>query len=246
MIDRPWLADPDERKRFGLLLGAIVIAFAVQGVAEPGPWEEVIVTALLAATLLLALWIAEVRPRFWQAAFLLAVAMLIASISQAVAGNVDSLPSRLENLLLVTIAPPAIVVGIIRTLRERGRVTLEAVFGVLAVYILGGMFFAFVYGALDRVDRPFFAGGQAATVAHCLYYSFTTLATVGYGDFTARGNLGHTLSVSEALVGQIYLVTIVAVIVSNLGRGRPIQEQDPGTPQGPQGEAPKPSNATGG
>jgi hypothetical protein len=53
-----------------------------------------------------------------------------------------------------------------------------------------------------------------------LYYSFTTLTTVGYGDFTARTNLGHTLSVSEALTGQIYLVTIVSLVVANLGRRR--------------------------
>ena len=49
-----------------------------------------------------------------------------------------------------------------------------------------------------------------------MYFSFTTLATVGYGDFVAEANLGHTLSILEALIGQIYLVTIVSLIVSNL------------------------------
>jgi hypothetical protein len=84
------------------------------------------------------------------------------------------------------------------------------------------MLFGFVFGSIDRLGgNPFFAGGQPATVAHCLYYSFTTLTTVGYGDLTARTNLGHTLSVSEALLGQIYLVTIVSLIVANLGRSRP-------------------------
>jgi hypothetical protein len=80
------------------------------------------------------------------------------------------------------------------------------------------MFFAFVYGTIGRAAAPFFAGGQPASVASCLYYSFTTLATVGYGDLTARSNLGHTLSVSEALLGQIYLVTVVSVLVANLRR----------------------------
>ena len=55
---------------------------------------------------------------------------------------------------------------------------------------------------------------------HQLYFSFTTLTTVGYGDYTAASNLGHTLAMAEALIGQIYLVTVVAVIVSNLGRSR--------------------------
>jgi hypothetical protein len=125
---------------------------------------------------------------------------------------------RIANLLLVTLAPPAIVVGIVRALRARGRVTLEAVFGVLCLYILVGMFFAFLYGAIDRIGQDFFAQGAQATTSNCLYFSFTTLTTVGYGDFTAATNLGHTLSVSEALLGQIYLVTVVAVFVGNLIR----------------------------
>jgi hypothetical protein len=85
--------------------------------------------------------------------------------------------------------------------------------------MLVGMTFGFIYGAIDRFGAgPFFAEGHSATVSHCLYFSFTTLATVGYGDFVARTDLGHTLAVSEALIGQIYLVTVVSLIVSNLGR----------------------------
>lgn len=91
--------------------------------------------------------------------------------------------------------------------------------GVLSLYMLMGMFFAFVYGALDRLGGdPFFAEGTPATVANCLYYSFTTLTTVGYGDLVARSDVGHTLSIFEALTGQIYLVTVVSLIVGNLGR----------------------------
>jgi len=63
---------------------------------------------------------------------------------------------------------------------------------------------------------PDTAHEHLASVAHCLYFSLTTLATVGYGDFVARSDLGHTLAVSEALIGQIYLVTVVSLIVSNL------------------------------
>jgi hypothetical protein len=77
-----------------------------------------------------------------------------------------------------------------------------------------------LYGAIDRIDGSFFSQGVAATASRCLYFSFTTLTTVGYGDLTAASNLGHTLAVSEALLGQVYLVTVVSVIVGNLGRRR--------------------------
>ncbi len=53
-----------------------------------------------------------------------------------------------------------------------------------------------------------------------VYYSFVTLTTVGYGDLTASTGIGRMLSVTEALVGQLYLVTVVAILVSNLGRNR--------------------------
>ena len=55
-------------------------------------------------------------------------------------------------------------------------------------------------------------------MSQCLYFSFTCLTTIGFGDLTARTDLGHTLSVFEGLIGQIYLVTVVSLIVANLGR----------------------------
>jgi len=65
-----------------------------------------------------------------------------------------------------------------------------------------------------------FADGVSATTSNCLYFSFTTLTTVGYGDVLTSSNLGHTIAVTEALVGQIYLVTVVALLVSDLGARR--------------------------
>jgi voltage-gated potassium channel Kch len=52
-----------------------------------------------------------------------------------------------------------------------------------------------------------------------LYFSFATLTTVGYGDLVAATDLGRSLAISEALIGQIYLVTVVALIVGNLRPG---------------------------
>ena len=205
-----------------MLLAAIVVAFAVQGIAEPGRVEEVLVSVLLGATLLLALRVADAKPRIVAPAILIVGALILTSILDAANGDVGGGATRISNALLVALAPPAIIVGVLRSLRAKQAVTLEAVFGVLCVYLLLGMFFASVYGTIDRLGgNPFFAGGQTATVARCLYFSFATLTTAGYGDLTARSNLGHTLSVSEALLGQIYLVTVVSLIVANLGRGRP-------------------------
>jgi hypothetical protein len=206
------------RERFGLLLAAIVAAFAVQGIATPGPVEQVFVSILLAATLLLSLWVAEAKPVLMWPAVATSILVVGATIVESATGTVDGSATRAANLLLVTLAPPAVVIGIVRGLRARNEVTVETVFGVLCLYILLGMFYASVYGVIDRISGSFFTQDVAATVSRCLYFSFTTLTTVGYGDLTAASNLGHTLSVAEALTGQIYLVTVVSVIVANLGR----------------------------
>jgi hypothetical protein len=210
------------KERYGALLGAIVVAYAIQGIANPGRWEQAVMTALLGVTLVLAYRVADAKRWVLRLAVAVVGVLIALSLGNAIGGSVNDGATRIADALLVIFAPPAIIIGVIRTLRARQAVTVEAVLGVLCVYILVGMFFAYVYGSIDYVGgSPFFAGTEPATVARCLYFSFASLTTVGYGDLTARTNLGHTLSVSEALLGQVYLVTVVSLIVANLGRHRP-------------------------
>lgn len=206
---------------YGTLLALIMAAFAIEGIAEPGRWELVLLTALLAATLMTSLRVADARRGWRRAAGIILLALVALSLADALTGNVNERWARLANALLVALAPGAIVVGLVRRLRQTRAVTVEAVIGVVCVYVLLGLFYSFLYGFVDRVSgAPFFAGAQQATIARCLYFSFTTLSTVGYGDLTAGTNLGKTLAVSEALFGQVYLVTVVSLIVGNLGRRR--------------------------
>jgi hypothetical protein len=209
------------RQRYGLLLAAVVVSFAVQGIVPGGDWQEVLVTALVGTTLVLALRAGEVDPRLVAGAAAVAAILVALVAVLAATGHASDRVARLADGLLVVFAPPAVVLGVLRGVRERGAVTVQAVLGVLCIYLLIGMFCASLYGAIDRLGgQAFFADGIAATTSNCLYFSFTTLTTVGYGDLTARTNLGHTLAVSQALVGQIYLVTVVALLVANLGRQR--------------------------
>jgi hypothetical protein len=205
--------------RYGLLLVATIASVAVQGVARPGAVQQVVVTALAGGTLVLAFYAADLAPRFTRAVAVFAAAAVAVAIVRATAGGVGEGASRAVNAALIALGPPAVAIGLLRELRDAGEVRLSAVSAVLCLYVLIGMGFGFVYGAIDNLGGdPFFANGAPATVTHCLYFSLTTLATVGYGDFVARSDLGHTLSVSEALLGQIYLVTVVSLIVSNLRR----------------------------
>ena len=211
-----------ERHRYGFLLLSVLLSIAIQGIVPPGSVQQVIVTALAAASVVLAFRAAGVRPRLVSAAEVLALLVLAASVLRAVGGGIGEGAALAMNATLVALGPPVIAVGVLRDLRVHQQERIQSVMGVLAFYLLVGMLFAFTYGAIDRLGGdPFFAGGQEATASNCIYFSFTTLTTVGYGDFAARSNLGHTLAVFEALIGQIYLVTIVSLIVSNLRPARP-------------------------
>ena len=99
--------------------------------------------------------------------------------------------------------------------------------GALCIYVLLGMLWAFGYGAIGAFESgPFFAEQATANVSDFLYFSFVTLTTVGYGDLTAAGGLGRAIAVVEALFGQLYLVTVVALVVSRMARMAPVAAVD--------------------
>ncbi len=219
-VDRAYL------RRYARLLAVIVAAFLIEGIATPGRWELAILAVLLGSTLLLALHASKARSEVFRVAAGLVVVVVAFSLLQALLGEIDERLVKLANAIVVVFGPPVIALGVLRRMRETRSVPLDAVIGVLCIYLLLGMFFASVFGALDHLGgKGFFAQGVPATIPHCTYFSFTTLATIGYGDLTAASNLGHTLSVSEGLLGQVYLVTVVSLIVGNLGRRRPPGER---------------------
>jgi hypothetical protein len=107
-----------------------------------------------------------------------------------------------------------------RQLVTHPRISGATILGALCTYLLIGMLFASVFATVNAVSStPFFVTETAPRSLDFLYFSYVTLTTVGYGDLTAAGDLGRML-VTEALLGQLYLVTVVAVVIGNLGRER--------------------------
>lgn len=216
-------AERRPRRRYGALLLCATCLLAVQGVFPPGRVQQLLVAVLAGACLVLAVRDADLSLVVLRWALALAAAVLVVSVLRAVAGGVSEGAARLCIAALLGLGPPAVAIGVVRDVRSSGRVELGAISGVLALYLLVGMAFAFVYGGIDRLaSEPFFASGADATVSRCLYLSFTTLTTVGYGDLTAGADLGRTLAIFEALMGQIYLVTVVSLLVGNLRRPAPV------------------------
>ena len=125
-------------------------------------------------------------------------------------GSAVGLTYLLPIVLLVTATLP---VTLSRVLRHR-RVTHETVLGALCIYVLLGLLFAFVYLAIGDIGGSFFAQEGPRRQSEYVYFSFVTLTTLGFGDLSPAVGLPQAAVVLEALLGQIFLVTLVARLVT--------------------------------
>jgi hypothetical protein len=207
-------------RSFAAVLGLIVAAVLFQMAAPDEEWARLVTIGLQGAVVIAALSTAGADRRLMRAARIAIVILFLTSTVTVISfGGVGPAIPRLVGLFLVLLAPFAIAVGMRRELLDDRQITMRTLYGALCMYLLLGLAFAFTYNAIeDLSEQAFFSGGRDGHPADYLYYSFTTMTTTGYGDFTAGTGLGRGLSMIEALAGQIYLVTVVALLVSNLGR----------------------------
>ncbi|MGO8950707.1 MAG: ion channel [Ktedonobacterales bacterium] len=204
---------------YGLVLVLFLVDYIAVSTLLSSSWGRVFTIFFLGATLLVTLRASQSR-RIWQ---LLAVAYLVvgtlsALISALVPGaaSFSQLITILAGVLLLV--TPVVILGHISTHRV---VTTQTVLGAICVYLLIGFSFAFIYSAAALLmSSPFFIGNPPATINNTLFFSYTTLTTVGYGNLIPASNLGQTFAMLEVLFGQIYLVLIVARLVSLWGKER--------------------------
>ena len=210
---------------YGWLLLLILTSLAFQLGAPDEEWARLVTIALQSVTLLAALRVSGAH-RWLIRAVVVAMAVAVAGTAGVFisAGEVGAVGARAIGFALVLLAPAAIGLGIVRQARAAGMITVRTMFGVLCVYLLLGMAFGFAYGLISAIDDGrFFAQITDGAQADFLYFSFVTMTTTGFGDLTAAYDLGRSVAVTEALIGQIYLVTVVALIISRLGRQGPVR-----------------------
>jgi hypothetical protein len=129
--------------------------------------------------------------------------------------------------VIVAAIPVTLIGGLARLVQERG-VTIQVVAGALAIYLLVGLLFASIIAFVSHIETGAYFKQGTETDAIDLYYSFTVLTTTGFGDYTPAEPFGHALAVLEMLTGQLYLVTVIGLVVGNyagrrMGRGEDVQ-----------------------
>jgi hypothetical protein len=198
---------------YGSLLALLLANFFLLELVDDQRWGAVGSTLLSALALLVAISDPDVGGRITRRHWALVAACVALAPIVLIVNTVSlvGLTYLLPVALLVTATLP---VTISRVLHHR-RVTYETVLGALCAYVLIGLLFAFVYLAVDDFrDTGFFAQGGPHSQGEFLYFSFVSLTTLGFGDLSPSVGLPQALTVMEALIGSVFLVTLVARLVT--------------------------------
>jgi hypothetical protein len=197
---------------FGLVLGLVLITFILTSLLSNEGWGAVLIMAVTGATSVVALTSAQVPTRYVHLAIYLSALSLLLAILEAVTGAYVWL--NLGGVIQVTLLAVATVSVLIRVVTSV-EVNARTILGAISVYTTLGLLFGFAYEAIGRVQStPFFSGEPHIHHGDYLFFSYTTLTTTGYGDLVPAGQPGEMIATFEMLIGQIFLVTLVAGLVS--------------------------------
>jgi ion channel len=243
--EQRWFSDEGASlDRFGLVLGLSALSVAVLALVDLGDVPEGFkselasmgVTITVGLTLVFALRASGVAKRPRRAAEIAVGLVVVGTIAftfldgivgvQGSQGLDISRPSYVWTL--ITVVSPVVV---LRRVVKHETVTKQTLFGAVAVYLLLALAFNYAFLAVDNVGggSPFFANPESTS--SFMYFSLSTITTVGYGDLTAVSDTGRFLSSAEAVLGQIFLVMVVARLVSLYSMASATS-----TPRGEQGE----------
>jgi hypothetical protein len=177
-------------------------------------WVALAAIALQFAALRLTLRVSGVSRRWSLLGSIAGLLVLVVGVAALFAVEDIGRLVALVVWILLALSTIAAVASRVRTYRY---VSLQSVMGLLVIYVLLGVTFGLLYLLFELVDPPAFAQGEQG-VSGAMYMSFITLATVGYGDVSPGSDVVRSLAIAESIIGQLYLVSVVSLAVSRLGR----------------------------
>jgi voltage-gated potassium channel Kch len=202
--------------RYGVLLSLLIATYLASAFTR-SHWIGAAQLAVFVATGFLALRSSGLPLRRARLLGLVGLAVSVAAFALTVARPNDeavAAASIWTGLLLL-----ATVVVIVRRILAFDTITIQSIFAAVSAYLMIGLMFAAFYAADYQLhSHVFFADNRPGNSQTFQYFSFTTLTTLGYGDFTAEDPGGRAVAVLEALTGQIFLATLVARLVAGFRR----------------------------
>jgi hypothetical protein len=208
---------------FGLVLMLVVATFVLTSLIGNTGWGAVLIMAATAMTSIVALTSSHSPPHHVHIAIYLSAISLLLAIIAALSDA--TLWLNLGAILQVTLLTVAIVSVLVRVVTA-AEVNARTILGAISVYMVLGLLFGVAYEAIARVQgTPFFEGAPPVHHGDYLFFSYTTLTTTGYGDLVPDGQPGEMIATFEMLIGQIFLVTLVAGLVAVWRPGTGLKER---------------------
>lgn len=208
-----WLQRAERaRDAFGLVLILVLLTYVLASLMRNHSWSAVVLTLATSATSVVALTSSHARHGLVRSAlWLSALTILLAAIGAAGGGRIWLNIATVVQVSLLTVAMGAVLQRVVTTAEVGSRTIL----GALSVYAVLGLLFTFVYGFVERIQGgAFFEAHAHPSGGDFLFFSYTTLTTTGYGNLVPGGQPGRMIAGLEMMVGQIFLVTLVAGLVS--------------------------------
>jgi hypothetical protein len=197
---------------FGVVLLLVLATYATTSLTRYAGWSAVAVAVLGSFTTVIALASSGIRDVLVRVAAGLAIASVMFAVIAALADRNGLLAaSGLLQIFLFTWAAAAVL----RAVLAESKVGFKTILGAISVYLIFGLLFTSLYVVIDKLQAgSFFEPARELQTGDYVFFSFTTLTTTGYGNLVPGGQPGKMFSVLEMLVGQIFLVTLIAGLVS--------------------------------
>jgi Ion channel len=200
------------RDAFGLVLIMVLLTYVLTSLLHNNGWPAVVLTLATSATSLVALVSSHVKHRFVRVAFWLS--LLTVALAMAAAASDQRTFLNLASVIQIGLLAVAMA-AVLRRVVMTAEVGSRTILGAISVYTVLGILFTFLYGTIDRLQGgAFFEGHPHPAGGDFIFFSYTTLTTTGYGNLVPGGQPGRMVAGLEMMIGQIFLVTLVAGLVS--------------------------------
>jgi hypothetical protein len=197
--------------RYGLVVLLLLATYVLASALPNSDWAQPILTLSSAVTVMATMAASSTSAHRRRIAGVLAtLAVAIALISALVGGRSSGITGLISAILLAWS-----LLAIISRISKHDHVSVQTLLGAICCYVLFGLVYTFVYEAIARLQSGVFLSPAGHhTLSDYLFFSFSTLTTTGYGNLVPVTGLGRALSMLEALMGQLFLVTVVARLVA--------------------------------
>ena len=198
------------RHRYATLFYALLITMLAEPILNALNFKGTSMESLLAACLLAAtLPVGAVRKRPF-----LIVLIVAAWLSRPVTAALDHRVLSELTLGVWTLIGLLAAVAALRFAIGGTKIDAEHLYAALSAYLLAGIYLGLLYWILERMKPGTFSFPGVFSQSSAIYFSFVTLATLGYGDIVPRAEIARSVAIVEGVGGQLFLAVLVARLVS--------------------------------